>query len=367
MGNLIRIPGPLDPHTHLRDLDWSHKATFASETAAAVAGGYTAVFEMPNTAPSTIDRASLDRKIASLDAGALCDWGVYFGASQADNSTLFRGVAPETCGLKMFCNATTGDLLIEDQGLRERHFRAWPASRLIAVHAEGQTVVDILKLVRLTGKRTHFLHISTAEEIGFLRAARAEGLPITIGACPHHLFLTEMDLPRLGGFGMMKPDLKTAKDRDALWAALADGLVDVVESDHAPHTLAEKTSAKPPYGVPGLETTIPLMLTAAVDGRLPLERVIDLISTNPRKIWGLPCPAETFATVDLDARYALTGKNQHGACKWTPFEGMPVRGRVIETVIRGSRVFDGEQVLARPGAGRNVFGGPAAGQIARAS
>lgn len=354
MARLVKIPALLDPHTHLRDLDWAHKATFTSETTAAVAGGYWAVFDMPNTPPTTTDRAALDRKLAVLSAGAVCDWGVYFGASQADNTAEYAQVSG-TCGLKIFNNSTTGNLLIADQGQRAQHYAAWPSGRVIAVHAEDETVLDILALVREYRKHTHFLHISTAQEIAWLTAAKAEGLPITIGVCPHHLYLTEDDLPTLGAFGIMKPGLKTAADRDALWAALQSGVVDVVESDHAPHTLAEKQSAKPPYGVPGLETTLPLMLTAVQAGRMTLDRVIDLVATNPRRIWGLAAPAETYALVDLDASYVIERANLHGACGWSPFEGMTVHGRVLETWIRGTKVWDGEQVLVQPGFGRNLF------------
>lgn len=365
MPGLVRIAGPVDPHTHLRDLDWSHKATFASETAAALAGGYWAVLDMPNTAPSTVDVASLERKLAAMAAGARCDWGAYFGASQRDNSALLAAVADRACGLKMFCNATTGDLLIEDQALRERHFRAWPGPLPLAVHAEGRTVAEILDIVTRTRTRTHFLHISTAAEIGLLRRARADGLPVTVGVCPHHLFLTEDDLARLGAHGLMKPTLKSARDRDALWEAIGDGLVDVVESDHAPHTLAEKASAKPPYGVPGLETTLPLMLNAVAERRLSLERLEALVAANPRRIWGLDCPPETYAVVDPDAVQVIEGARQLGACKWTPFEGLRVRGRVVATVIRGREVYDGERVSAAPGEGRNLFDRTGAAQTAR--
>jgi len=346
----------LDPHTHLRDLDWAHKATFASETAAAVAGGYTAVFDMPNTPPSTTTPEALVIKQQALSCSAVCDWGIYFGASQTDNTRFYADVAAQTCGLKIFNNSTTGDLLIADQAEREKHYAAWPASRLIAVHAEDDTVLDILALVRQFRRPTHFLHISTAQEIGYLRAAKAEGLPITIGVCPHHLYLTVEDEARLGGYGIMKPGLKTKADQEALWQALKDGLVDVVESDHAPHTIAEKESSKPPFGVPGLETTLPLMLLAADEGRITLEQVTTLLAEAPRRIWGVPCPPETYTLVDLDAAEVLTRESLHSACGWSPFEGMRLRGRVVETWIRGVKVYDGEQVCVEMGFGIDVFG-----------
>lgn len=356
MTRLIKIPGMVDPHTHLRDLDWSHKGTFSSETAAAVAGGYWCVFDMPNTPPSTINRPALDRKLQVLASRAVCDYGVYFGASQADNTAEYPAVWQETCGLKIFNNSTTGDLLIDNQSMRDKHFAAWPPERIIAVHAEEDTVLDILELVRKYRKRTHFVHISTAREIGYLRAAKEAGLPVTIGVCPHHLYLTEDDEKTLGGFGIMKPGLKTAKDRDALWQAIHNGIVDVIESDHAPHTIAEKKSEKPPYGVPGLETTLPLMLTAVAERHVKLEQVIALVADNPRRIQGLTCPPETYALVDLEAEYTIERCQFFSQCGWSPFEGKHVRGRVLETWIRGVKVYDGERILVEPGFGCNVFG-----------
>ncbi|MBZ0298934.1 MAG: hypothetical protein K8J31_04290, partial [Anaerolineae bacterium] len=223
---MTRIAGMLDPHVHLRSLDWSHKATFASETAAALAGGYWAIFDMPNTPPSTIDLPALDRKLTEFSAQAHCDWGVYYGAAMSDNWRSYAEVADRVCGLKIYNNQTTGVLLIDDQAVRAQHYAAWPSDKIIAVHAEGETVLDILALVRQYRRRTHFCHISTAEEIGYLTAAKAEGLPITVGVCPHHLYLTERDVPTLGPLGLMKPELKTPADQAVLWQALENGVVD---------------------------------------------------------------------------------------------------------------------------------------------
>lgn len=354
MTQLIRLPGMLDPHVHLRDLDWSHKSTFASETAAAVAGGYWAVFDMPNTPPSTTTRPALDRKLASIGAQAVCDWGIYFGASQDDNSAEYAGAIDDVCGLKIYNNATTGTLLIGEQAARVPHYRAWPGRKPIAVHAEGPTVAEILALVRETGKRTHFCHISTAEEIGYLSAAKAEGLPVSIGVTPHHLFLTEDDVRTLGPFGRMKPELKTQADVDALWDAIRAGLVDVIESDHAPHTRAEKLGDVPPSGVPGLETTLPLMLTAAREGRVELERVIAMLTTEPQRIFGVTPPDGTYTLVDLDDSYVIEDTSLFTACGWSPFAGKRVQGRVREVWIRGQQVYDGESVLVPQGFGQNL-------------
>jgi dihydroorotase len=356
MSNIIKIAGMLDPHAHLRDLDWAHKATFYSETCAAVAGGYWAVFDMPNTPPSTTNPDALQKKIEAFQSQAVCDWGVYMGASQHDNTSHYAQTWQASCGLKIFNNSTTGDLLIDNQDMRQKHYEAWTDQRIIAVHAEEETVLDILAIVRQTRKRTHFLHISTAQEIQFLRDAKEEGLPITLGVCPHHLYLTQADEATLGAYGIMKPSLKTAHDRDVLWQAIQDGIVDIIESDHAPHTHAEKQSAKPPFGVTGLETNLPLMLTAAHHKRVSLERVIAMLADNPRRIWGLTCPSDTYTLVDIENEYVLDNRQLFTACGWSPFDGMRVWGKVLETWIRGTKVFDHGEITAQRGFGQNLFG-----------
>lgn len=355
MTHLIRIPGPLDPHVHLRGMDWAHKGTFASETAAALAGGYWAVFDMPNTPPATVDAAALDAKLDAIGAEAVCDWGVFFGASQLDNTAAYAQVAGRVCGLKMYNNATTGALLIQDQAMRARRYAAWPGDRPIAVHAEEETVAEILALVRQYRRPTHFCHISAASEIALLRAAKAEGLPVTVGVTPHHLFLTQDDVSALGALGRMKPELKTKADQRALWDAIHSGVVDVIESDHAPHTLAEKASARPPSGVPGLETTLPLLGAAVREGRLAVERLVELTALRPQAIFGVRADAGTYTAVDLDASFVIERASLRTQCGWSPFEGMRVAGKVREVWIRGRKVFDGEQVLAAPGSGVNLF------------
>ena len=353
---IIKIRGMIDPHTHLRDLDWAHKASFASETQAAITGGYWAVFDMPNTAPSTVGESQLAHKLECIDRAAHCDWGLYFGASQVDNTAEYEKIASSVCGLKIYNNSTTGDLLINRQSDREKHYRAWTAHKPIAVHAEADTVGDILELVRKYRRPTHFLHISAKQEIDRLAQAKEAGLPITVGVCPHHLFLTENDLPTLGALGLMKPELKTKTDQQALWGAIERGIVDIIESDHAPHTLAEKESDPPPFGVPGLETTLALMLQAVKEGRLPLEQAAAMLSGNVHRIWNIRPPAETYTLVDTEPNNSVTGANLLTKCGWSPFEGMKISGKILEVWIRGHQVYDGEQVLSTAGFGKNVFG-----------
>lgn len=352
----MRIDGMFDPHVHLRGMDWSHKSTFASETAAAIAGGYWAVFDMPNTSPATIDRTSLDRKLNKISQDAVCDWGVYFCAAASGNWDQYPAVFTDVCGVKMFNNSTTGNLLVEDPEVRASHYQHWPPGKIFTNHAEDETLAAVLDLVRMYRKPTHILHLSTAREVDLIRQAKTEGLPVTAGVCPHHLWLTEDNLSHLGPLGWMKPTLKTKADQDALWQGLRSGVIDVVESDHAPHTLAEKSSDSPPYGVPGIETTLPLLLTAVHEGRLEIDHAIALVSENPRRIFGLKYPPDTYTVVDLDAEYEIRNDRLKTMVQWSPFDGMRVRGKVIETWIRGTQVYDGEAILVESGFGENLYG-----------
>lgn len=350
----IRIPGAVDPHVHLRDLEWAHKATVERETAAALAGGYWAVLDMPNTPPNTVTAERLAAKYDYVASRARCDFGLYMGADAAADGSEYAAGAPTAVGLKMYCDHTTGSLLLEDQEDRRWHLRAWAAasSAPVAVHAEGDTLAALLRLVREERVRVHFCHVSLASEIDLLRAAKADGLPVSVGVTPHHLYLEAADRERLGGFGMVKPPLRTTTDREALWAAVLDGTVDTIESDHAPHTRAEKEGSNPPFGLPGLETTLPLLVTATRERGLPEERLVELVSTNAQRIFGLVPPPETYTLVDPDASYVVSDGDLRCSSGWSPFTGMRVWGRVREVRIGGRVAFDGEQVLAQPGAGR---------------
>ncbi|MFW5748994.1 MAG: dihydroorotase [Chloroflexota bacterium] len=355
MPNVLTIPGMVDPHVHLRGMAWSHKGDFTTETRAAVAGGYWAVFDMPNTPPATVDRESLDAKLNAIDSQAVCDWGVYFCAAASGNWDQYPAIIGDVCGVKMFNNSTTGNLLVEDTRIREGHYRHWSADKVFANHAEDETCAAIIELVRRYRRPTHIVHVCTAYEVDLIRAAKAEGLPITCGVCPHHLWLTERDVEHLGSLGRMKPGLKTQADQDALWQALAEGVIDVVESDHAPHTLEEKATDPAPYGVPGLETTLPLLLTAVKEGRLTTGQVVALVAENPRRILGLTCPPDTYTIIDLDTTRVIDRRSLHTHVGWSPFEGMRVYGKVTENWIRGTQVYDGESVLVEPGFGKNCY------------
>ena len=353
---LLTIPGPVDPHVHLRDLEWSYKATVASETAAALRGGYWAVLDMPNTPPEATSAARLRAKAAVFARSARCDYGLYLGAHQAGNEHEYPGVSELAVGLKMYCDRTTGGLLVADPEARRSHMQAWRASTTqpLAVHAQGDTLADVLAVARESDTQVHFCHVAGAAEIDLLREAKQAGARVTVGVTPHHLYLTERDARRLGHYGTVKPALGTDADVAALWAGVEDGTVDVVESDHAPHARTEKARADSPPGFPGLETTIPLLGLAVHEGRITAERLIELVSVAARRIWRLHLPAATTTTLDLDASYEIDDAALLTSPGWSPFAGMRVWGRIREVRIRGRIAYDGEQVLAPRGSGSAV-------------
>jgi carbamoyl-phosphate synthase/aspartate carbamoyltransferase/dihydroorotase len=207
-------------------------------------------------------------------------------------------------------------------------------------------------LARSFGRRLHLCHVSLASEIALIRASKESGARVTCEVAPHHLFLNEEDAKRLGPYGQMKPPLASEADRAALWANL--DVVDCVATDHAPHTREEKEGENPPPGVPGLETMLPLLLTAVAEGRLTMERLIDLTHIAPRRIFGLPEQPETWIEIDPGVNVILSSHNLHTRCGWTPFEGMRVRGQVRRMVIRDQAVFEDGEVLAEPGFGRAI-------------
>ncbi len=213
-------------------------------------------------------------------------------------------------------------------------------------------VPALVALAALIGTPVHFCHISRAAEIAVIRAAKERDHPVTCEVTPHHLWLTEADQTRLGSLGLMRPPLATAADRDALWANL--DVVDCIATDHAPHTLAEKQGEKPPPGVPGLETMLPLLLTAVQEGRLTLERLVELTSSRPQAIFRLPSLPDTYIEVDTSARWTLPSSGWYTGPDWSPFTGMAVTGRLVRTVLRGQTAYNDGQVMAAPGSGRNI-------------
>ncbi len=353
MADLI-LPGLIDVHTHLRVPGGAHKEDFATGTAAALAGGVTLVLAMPNTQPPLTTPDALDTALRAAAGDSRCDVGLYAGASPEDVAHL-PALAERAVALKIYLNDTFGKLRVDDLPTLAACFQTWPRAKVIALHAERQSVAVAIGLAAIYDRPIHVVHVSRREEIELIADAKGRGLPVTCEVAPHHLFLSAADAARLGPLGDMRPVLGTAGDVAALWAHLLDGTVDCIATDHAPHTLNEKNGPHPPPGVPGLETSLPLMLTAVADGRLPVERLTALMHDNPRRIFGLPAQPDTRVEVDMTP-WTMPAGGWQTKCGWTPFAGMTAGGRVQRVVLRGQVVYDDGAVRAAPGSGR-VIGG----------
>ncbi len=349
----IRLPGLIDVHVHLREPGGEHKEDYASGTAAALAGGITCVLDMPNTSPPTTDAERLRAKHALARRGARCDVGIFVGAS-TDNAGAVADLAPHACALKIYVSSTFGPLRVDDWDLLEQHIATWPTARPIVTHAEGDVLPGALDIAHRHHKPLHVAHVATRQEIETIVAAKERGQAVTCEVTPHHLVLSRDHLPRLGPLGEVRPRLAAPDDRDALWHYLQ--YIDCIATDHAPHALAEKHSDNVPPGLPGLETSLPLMLTAVDDGRLALEQLISLMATNPTRIFGLAPQPDTYVEAEVGPRYQIKNVGLQTKCGWTPFDGVEVAGRVTRTVLRGKIVFDGQHVLAEPGSGRVLYG-----------
>ncbi len=341
---MITLPGLIDIHVHLRTPGQEEKEDFKTGTLAALAGGFTTVLDMPNNKIPITTSPLLEEKIELAKQNSVCDIGFYFG-SLGDNLEEFTKVQGKVFGIKLYLNQTTGNFLIDEDKLR-KIYEAWSSTQPILLHCEGETLPMALKVIRETKKKTHICHVSSYEELSMIIQAKSEGLPLTCGVTPHHLFLTEEDAKKLGPFGLMKPFLKTQEDQDFLWQNLDQ--IDVVESDHAPHTKMEKESDNPPFGVPGLETTLPLLLTAVTEGKLTIEDIKRLLFENPKRIFNVPTDETTYIEVDENEEYIIENEDLKTKCGWSPFSGKKVFGKVKKVVLRGQVVYDMGQIVGNP-------------------
>jgi len=349
---VIKLPGLIDPHVHLREPGATHKEDWDSGSAAALAGGFTALLAMPNTQPPISDAESLSLALAAARRKARCDYAQYLGAGP-ENAAALAGLAPRAAGLKMYLDQTYGQLRLDDMALWMAHFAAWPAHLPIVVHAENRTLAAVILFAALYDRAVHLAHVSRREEILLIRAAKEKGLKITCEVAPHHLLLTREDIPSLGeGRGEVRPRLASAVDRKALWDNLE--VIDCFATDHAPHTLAEKDGPNPPPGFPGLETALPLLLTAVSAGRLTLDELVARLHANPRRIFRLPEQPESWIEVDTQVEWEIRARNLYTRCGWTPFEGWRARGKLLRVVLRGQEAYRDGSVLAPPGYGKDL-------------
>jgi len=349
--NIIKLPGLIDPHVHLRDPGQTNKEDFYTGTSSAIAGGFTAVIDMPNnTVPiTTIDRLREKTEIAYKQI--VGDIGFHFG-TLGDNLEEFDKISKEgrgVKGLKIYLNQTTGNFLLDKKHLVEI-FERWPENLPILFHAEGTTFDEVLDVVKIHPRKIHLCHMSTSYELKKVMEAKELGLPVTCGVTPHHLFLSEKHFKKYGSFAMMRPPLMPQSDIDFLWEHL--DAIDLIESDHAPHTIDEKQSDTPPNGIPGLETTLPLLLTAVSQNALNIDDIIRLCHTGPKTFFNIHQESDTYIEVDVDEEHVIDQTKMFSKAKWTPFNGWKMKGKLKKTVLRGITVFENNAVIASPGSGK---------------
>ena len=377
------LPGVIDTQVHMREPGNEHKEDLASGSRAAVLGGVTGVFEMPNTSPPTTTVDALADKLARAHERMYCDFAFYLGATAENADTLAEAErAPGCCGIKIFMGSSTGTLLVPDDEsllriLQNGHRRA-------AVHSEDEnrlrerrplaetgkvethavwrdsiaairSTERLVHLARKAGRRVHVLHISTAEEIDFLAAHKDIA---SVEVTPQHLTLeAPACYEELGTYAQMNPPIRDAQVRQRLWYGLAQGIVDVIGSDHAPHTREEKqqTYPKSPSGMPGVQTLVPIMLDHVNAGRLTLERFVDLTSHGPNRLFGLARKGRLavgydadLTLVDMKRRQTISDDWIASTCGWTPFAGREVHGWPVGTVVRGQRVMWQDEIIGSP-------------------
>jgi carbamoyl-phosphate synthase/aspartate carbamoyltransferase/dihydroorotase len=356
---MLKLPGLIDPHVHLREPGATHKEDWDSGTSAALAGGFTLVLAMPNTKPPIFDSATLDLALDAARKKARCDYAQYVGAGP-DNAEVAATLADNVAALKMYLDMTFGQLRLDDMTLWGPHFETYPKQYPIVAHSESRSMAAAILFAAIYDRPVHIAHISLKEEVLLIRAAKEKGIKVTCEVCPHHLFLTaDSPLPQGEGTGVrvngrkeVRPRLATPEDVNALWDNL--DVIDCFATDHAPHTLEEKDSDSPPPGFPGLETALPLLLTAVDLRRLTLDDLIQKMYVNPKKIFHLPDQPETWIEVDEDAQYEIRASEQFTRCGWTPFEGWKVKGKVRKVVLRGKTAFEDGKILVEPGYGENI-------------
>jgi dihydroorotase len=380
---LTLLPGVIDTQVHFREPGLEHKEDLASGSLAAVKGGVTALFEMPNTKPSTASAHALTDKINRAKGRMWCDHAFYMGAT-AENADHMAELerTPGCCGVKVFMGASTGDLLVWDDENLERVLRS--GTRRVAIHAEDEprlrerkalaeagkpethavwrddesallATKRAIALARKTGRRVHILHVTTPQELEYL--AQHKDIA-TVEVTPQHLTLAGEDAyPRLGTYAQMNPPIRSAWHRDGLWRWVAQGVADVIGSDHAPHTVAEKAAGYPntPAGMPGVQTLLPLLLNHMAEGRLTLAQLVDLTSAGAQRIFNLIGKGRIalgydadITLVDLNKRWTIDESWLASRCGWSPFTGMAITGKPLGTLIRGQMVMWEDEVLGEP-------------------
>ncbi len=392
------LPGAIDVHVHFRDPGYPHKEDFASGTAGAAFGGVTTVFDMPNTIPPTGTAEILAQKQAMAAASAHVDFGLYGLLGEDTIPHVQALVAGGVIGFKLYMGNTFGNIPSPSTGaMLEAFEEVAPTGKRISLHAETASIMarregrmtaagrrDPLAhlaarpavvaieavsraatLAEWTGARIHILHISSADELRPLAEAKARGVDITGETCPHYLMLSSADYERFAGIIRVNPPVREAHHQEPLWRALADGTVDIIATDHAPHAPAEKTRNDiwtVDCGFPGVETQMPLMLTERANGRFSICDYVRWSAANPAKVWGLyprkgviaPGTDADIAIVDLGRRWTIDDAKIQSRSKISPWQGRAVTGLPIHTLVRGRFVMKDRALVGPRGWGRSV-------------
>lgn len=378
------LPGVIDSQVHFREPGLEHKENLETGARSAALGGVCTVFEMPNTNPSTITPDMLLDKLARAKDRMDVDHAFYAGATKENPHLLGEMEQMQgCCGVKVFMGSSTGSLLVDDDEGVEAVLRA--IKRRAAFHSEDEfrlkeraslavqgdwnshpvvrdvetavsSTTRLIRIARKTGKRIHVLHISTEEELELLREAKDVA---SVECLPQHLTLAAPDCyDRLGAYAQMNPPIRETRHREALWRAVNAGIVDVMGSDHAPHTIEEKSRPYPasPSGMPGVQTTVPIMLTHVANGKLSLQRFVELTSAGPQRVFGMATKGRIaegydadFTLVDLKRKETITREWSKSKSDWTPFEGFEATGWPVGTIVRGRSVMRDGEITQRGG------------------
>ncbi|MBN2453930.1 dihydroorotase [Candidatus Woesearchaeota archaeon] len=369
---MVVIPGVIDVHVHFREPGATQKEDFLSGSRAAASGGVTTVIDMPNTSPPTTTVETLEQKRA-IAKKSMVNYGFYFGATETNMDEIRK--AKNIAGIKVFMGSSTGDLLVTDNTALNAIFAC---GRPVVVHAEDEAIIKknaekyknehdpivhtrirsnecaeaaVRKAIELAGRnktKLHILHASTKQEMELIAAAK-ESVDLSCEATPHHLFLTANDMKKLGNFARMNPPLRSQQDVDALWNGIKNGTIDLVATDHAPHLPWEKDVDywKAPSGVPGVETSLPLLLNAVNSNRLSLQQLVRLTSETPARRFCIRGKGmiekgmdADLTVVDLKKEKTIKNSDIVSKCGWTPFNGFKVKGAVIATVVGGQLAYE---------------------------
>jgi dihydroorotase len=367
----ILLPALIDPHVHFRTPGAEYKEDWISAAKAAISGGVTRVFDMPNNNPPCVTEEALDNKIELIEsqlaeAEIPLRYNLYFGANKDSLEELGR-VKKKVIGLKIYMGSTTGGIVMDDREALSRAFRlAAQDDLIVAVHAEDERIMDenkrkygasldpsthskvrdreaAIKATKLAislaeeyNTQLLICHLSTKEELDLVRDAKKNSLLVYAEVTPHHLFLSEDDYDNLKSLALVNPPLRTKGDQEALWKGIQDGTVDFIGSDHAPHTLEEKSKpyGQAPSGFPGIETTLPLLLNAYNEKKITLEKIVALTHINIEQIYGLD-RNEDYVLVDPEIVKEVKMSGLKTKCGWSPYAGMHLKGWPIYTILKG--------------------------------